>query len=102
VLFRSLKPESRVELGKLVALLNKNPGLKIEISGHSDNVGTPAYNIELSNNRAEAVYDYLVARGIDKSRLTYAGYGLTRPIDTNETEQGRANNRRTEFRITAK
>ena len=96
-----LKPESRTELEKLSALLKKNPKLKIEISGHTDNVGTADYNQKLSENRAKAVYDYLVSAGIASSRLTYAGHGLSRPIDTNDTEEGRANNRRTEFSITA-
>jgi outer membrane protein OmpA-like peptidoglycan-associated protein len=95
-----LKPESRTELEKLAALLKNNPKMKIEISGHTDIVGTPEYNQKLSENRAKAVYDYLVANGIVAGRLTYAGYGLTRPIDTNDTDPGRANNRRTEFSIT--
>jgi outer membrane protein OmpA-like peptidoglycan-associated protein len=95
-----LKPESRSELEKLAALLKKNPKLQIEISGHTDNVGTAEYNQKLSENRAKAVYDYLVSNGITSTRLTYAGYGLTRPIDTNDTDSGRANNRRTEFSIT--
>ena len=95
-----LKPESRVELEKLTDLLKRNPSLKIEISGHTDIMGTPQHNLELSNNRARAVYDYLVRHGISKERLTYAGYGITRPIDTNDTEEGRAKNRRTEFSVT--
>jgi outer membrane protein OmpA-like peptidoglycan-associated protein len=95
-----LKPESRVELEKLVELLKKNPKIRIEISGHTDIMGTPQHNLELSDNRAKAVYDYLVAHGISKDRMTYAGYGITKPIDSNDTEQGRANNRRTEFRVT--
>jgi outer membrane protein OmpA-like peptidoglycan-associated protein len=95
-----LKPESMTELVRLTDLLNKNPGLSIELSGHTDNVGTDAYNQKLSENRARAVYDYLVANGITSGRLSYAGYGLTRPVDTNDTEEGRANNRRTEFKIT--
>ena len=94
-----LKPESMTELQKLLGLMKKNPGLKVELSGHTDNVGTPSHNLELSKNRAKAVYDYLILAGIAASRLSYVGYGLTRPIDTNDTEQGRANNRRTEFRI---
>lgn len=94
-----LKPESRAELERLTTLLKKNPQIRIEISGHTDIVGTPEYNIELSRNRAKAVYDYLTSQDIAADRMTYAGYGLTRPIDTNETEEGRANNRRTEFRI---
>ncbi|MCX6283453.1 MAG: OmpA family protein [Bacteroidetes bacterium] len=94
-----LKPESLGELRKLLELMNKNPGIKVELSGHTDNVGTPAHNIELSRNRAKAVYDYLIANGVAEQRLSYAGFGLTRPVDSNESEQGRANNRRTEFRI---
>lgn len=95
----TLKPESMTELQKLLDLLKKNPGLKVELGGHTDNAGTPAHNLELSKNRAKAVYDYLILNGIAANRLSYEGYGLTRPIDTNDTEQGRANNRRTEFRI---
>ena len=94
-----LKPESRSELEKLILLLQSNGKIRIEISGHTDNAGTPLYNLTLSKNRAKAVFDYLVEHGISAGRLSYAGYGLTKPLDTNETEQGRANNRRTEFLV---
>jgi outer membrane protein OmpA-like peptidoglycan-associated protein len=95
----TLKSESLIELDRLVALLKANPSLRIEISGHTDNQGGAAYNVTLSKNRAKTVYDYLIGHGIDASRLAYEGYGLTRPVDTNATEEGRANNRRTEFRV---
>jgi outer membrane protein OmpA-like peptidoglycan-associated protein/tetratricopeptide (TPR) repeat protein len=94
-----LKPESEVELRKLIDMLNKNTRMKIEISGHTDNKGTADYNQKLSENRAKAVYNYLIEKGIDKNRLSYKGYGLSKPIDTNDTEEGRANNRRTEFKV---
>jgi outer membrane protein OmpA-like peptidoglycan-associated protein len=94
-----LKTESTAELEKLYDLLVKNPKLKIEISGHTDNVGDDKYNQVLSENRAKAVYDYLVLKGIAKERLTYKGYGETKPIETNDTEAGRAINRRTEFKV---
>lgn len=95
----ALKPESKTELEELVGYLNQNAGMKIEIGGHTDNVGSVEHNQELSENRANSVYQYLIAQGIDKTRLRYKGYGLTKPIDTNETEEGRAINRRTEFMI---
>ncbi|MBR9859645.1 OmpA family protein [bacterium] len=94
-----LKDESTAELEKLYQFLEQNPDLKIEISGHTDNQGSSAHNLELSKNRALAVYNYLVSKGIDESRLSYAGYGDTQPIADNETDEGRAKNRRTEFKI---
>lgn len=94
-----LKPESTVELEKLLNLLNQNPKMKIEISGHTDNVGDDKYNQTLSENRARSVYDYLISHSIAIERLSYKGYGETVPIDTNDTEEGRANNRRTEFKV---
>ena len=94
-----LKDESLAELQKLLGLLNKNPKLKIEISGHTDNVGSAEHNLELSRNRANAVYEYLLQHDIAKTRLSFAGYGFNQPIDVNTTEQGRANNRRTEFKV---
>lgn len=94
-----LKPESQVELDRLVQLLNDNPTLKIEISGHTDNVGKPADNLALSNNRAKAVVSYLVSKNIAVTRLTSKGYGETKPIADNKTEEGRAKNRRTEVKI---
>jgi len=97
-----LKPESVAELQKLVDFLNVNPGLKIEISGHTDNVGNDQLNQTLSENRAKAVYQYLVENKIDPARLQYKGYGKTQPIATNDTEEGRSQNRRTEFKIIAK
>lgn len=95
----TLRPESIPELERLIKLLNDVPTLKIEISGHTDNVGSELYNQELSEDRAKAVVDFLIAKGIDENRLEYKGYGLTQPIATNETEEGRAMNRRTEFKV---
>jgi outer membrane protein OmpA-like peptidoglycan-associated protein len=95
----TLKNESVTELEKLILLLLKNPKLRIDISGHTDNEGTAEYNLELSKNRAKTVYEYLIRQGISRERLTYSGYGLSRPVDVNTTEQGRAANRRTEFRV---
>ncbi|MBE9480254.1 MAG: PD40 domain-containing protein [Bacteroidetes bacterium] len=94
-----LKEESEIELMKLIGFLNNNPRIKIEISGHTDNIGEEEYNLILSQNRAKAVYDYLILNDIEKNRLTYKGYGFSLPNDTNETEEGRANNRRTEFKV---
>jgi outer membrane protein OmpA-like peptidoglycan-associated protein/tetratricopeptide (TPR) repeat protein len=96
-----LKPESQVELEKVVQLLLENPNLKIEISGHTDNVGKPADNLVLSNNRAKAVVSFLVSKGIAINRLVAKGYGETKPVADNGTEQGRADNRRTEVKVIA-
>ncbi len=95
-----LKPESLVELEKLTEFMNSNPGIRIKINGHTDNIGDPEYNMELSLRRAGAVAGYLAGSGIDESRIEYEGYGETMPLATNETEEGRAENRRTEFEIT--
>lgn len=95
----SLKPESKVELDRLLTLLKKYPSLKIEILGHTDNIGSPEHNMALSGNRAKTVVSYLVEKGIDKNRLTAKGMGETQPIASNDTEEGRASNRRTEFMI---
>ena len=94
-----LRDESLAELAKLLELLQKNPKLKIEISGHTDNVGAAEHNLELSGNRAKAVYIYLIQHGIAATRLSFAGYGFSQPIDDNTSEEGRANNRRTEFKV---
>ncbi len=94
-----LKPESEIELDKLVEFLVKNHNVSIEISGHTDNVGTAEYNKNLSLNRAKTVYEYLISKGIPANRLKYAGYGFSIPIASNDTPEGRALNRRTEFKI---
>lgn len=94
-----LKDESKMELNKLVALLKENPEISIEIGGHTDNTGDEKYNQKLSEQRAKSVVDYLVANGISADRLSYKGYGESAPIALNTTEEGRAANRRTEFRI---
>lgn len=94
-----LKPASKTELNKLTDLLIANPTIKIEVSGHTDNQGNAAANQILSENRAKAVYQYLIDHSISGTRLMYKGYGQTNPIATNDTEEGRALNRRTEFRV---
>lgn len=98
----TLRPESTNELERLTQLLNDVPNLKIEISGHTDSKGADDYNKKLSNNRAKAVVDYLVSKGIAADRLTYVGYGEEQPIATNDTDEGRQMNRRTEFKILSK
>ena len=95
----SLKDESEVELNTLVNFMRNNAILKVEIEGHTDNVGTETHNTMLSTNRAKAVYDFLVDNGIDANRMTYKGFGASQPIATNDTEKGRATNRRTAFRV---
>jgi outer membrane protein OmpA-like peptidoglycan-associated protein len=80
-------------------LLNENPSLKIEISGHTDNVGKPADNLLLSNNRAKAVVNYLISKNIPASRLIANGFGETKPVADNRTEEGKALNRRTEMKV---
>jgi len=97
-----LKPESVAELQKLVEFLNVNPTVHIEISGHTDNVGNDQLNQTLSENRAKAVYQYLISSQVNPARLVYKGYGKTQPIAPNTTDEGRQKNRRTEFMIIAK
>ncbi len=96
-----LKQKSEAELKKLIRFLFLNRKIKIEIGGHTDNVGSKEYNIKLSNNRARAVIQYLIKHKIPKERLSYKGYGYSLPIANNKTEKGRSLNRRTEFKITA-
>jgi len=89
-------------LQKLVEFLNVNPTVHIEISGHTDNVGNDQLNQTLSENRAKAVYQYLISSQVNPARLVYKGYGKTQPIAPNTTDEGRQKNRRTEFMIIAK
>jgi outer membrane protein OmpA-like peptidoglycan-associated protein len=94
-----LLPASNAELDKLVRLLKANPTLRIELGGHTDDVGSAASNLKLSDQRAHAVRDHLVAQGIAADRITARGYGMTRPIAANTSEEGRALNRRTEVTV---
>jgi outer membrane protein OmpA-like peptidoglycan-associated protein len=94
-----LKQESIVELDKVVVLLNDNPKLKILITGYTDNVGIAKDNLLLSNNRAKTVVTYLLSKGITQPRLTYKGFGATKPLADNKTETGKAINRRTELSV---
>ncbi len=98
----SLKKESFVELNKVVDFLKGNLTVEIEIAGHTDSRGADEYNLNLSQGRSQAVVDYIASQGIDSSRLTAQGYGETKPIETNDTDEGRANNRRVEFTVVKK
>jgi outer membrane protein OmpA-like peptidoglycan-associated protein len=92
-----IKPESEVELLEVVRLLQAHPKWKVEVQGHTDSVGTAMYNQQLSQRRAEAVRQFLIQRGIKPERIQARGYGSSRPIAPNTTEEGRALNRRTEI-----
>ncbi|NLE64024.1 MAG: OmpA family protein [Bacteroidales bacterium] len=96
----TLKPESYNTLNQLVELLKVKPQMEIEIAGHTDNVGTPESNVLLSQNRAKAVRNYLIQKEIAANRITTQGYGDTQPIASNQTPEGRQQNRRTVVRIT--
>ncbi len=94
-----LKAESEAELQKLISFLNTNSTVKLEIGGHTDNQGTEKYNLQLSKNRAKAVYQFLLENKIPAERLSYKGYGQSKPIETNDSDEGRSKNRRTEAKI---
>jgi outer membrane protein OmpA-like peptidoglycan-associated protein len=96
----TLLPESEPELKTLLKFLKENPGLSVEIGGHTDNVGTAGYNLELSGKRAVSVSEYLLRNGIPPGRLSSKGYGMDLPVASNDTEEGRSKNRRTTIKIT--
>ncbi len=98
----TLRSESTAELERLAKLLEDYPTIRIEISGHTDNQGSLTYNTRLSENRAKAVVEYLVSKGIVESRLEFKGYAYLEPIATNDTPEGRQQNRRVEFKILSK
>ena len=98
-----LKAESKAELQKIIAFIKANPTLKIEFGGHTDNSGDKAFNKTLSNNRAKAIYDYVIEKGaIPAANLSYKGYGDTKPKAPNDTPENKAKNRRTELKILSK
>ncbi|MBC8046318.1 MAG: PD40 domain-containing protein, partial [Fimbriimonadaceae bacterium] len=98
----ALLPESKTELLKVNELLTKNPEIKIKLNGHTDNVGSDNDNLQLSIDRALSVKTFLIEQGIDATRIVHAGYGETKPLTTNDTEEGRAQNRRTEMEIVSR
>jgi len=95
----NLRSESFVELDRVVQLLKENPGIEIEMSAHTDSKGADDYNYRLSDDRARSVREYIVSKGIDEKRIVSQGYGETKPVSTNETDEGRQLNRRVEFKI---
>ncbi len=98
----TLKKESFVELNKVVDFLKQNSTVEVEIAGHTDAKGSDDYNLNLSQGRSQSVVDYIISQGIDSSRLTAHGYGESKPIDSNDSTEGQANNRRVEFTILKK
>ncbi len=97
-----LRPESYPELNRFARFLKQHPDLLVEISGHTDNIGSAEYNMKLSKRRAEAVKQYLVSQGCNPKQLVVKGYGYTKPVSSNKTEQGRQQNRRVEFKVIGK
>ena len=95
----TLKKESFTQLNEVVDFLQDNPSVEVEISGHTDNKGSDDYNLKLSQGRAEAVVNYLIGHGVGNSRLIARGYGESKPVSTNNTDEGRAVNRRVEFTV---
>jgi outer membrane protein OmpA-like peptidoglycan-associated protein len=94
-----LKDKSITELEKMIRFLSANPSVRVEIGGHTDNSGSADYNRQLSERRANSVFTFLSGHGVDKKRLIPKGYGPDRPIASNDTEEGRSQNRRIEVRI---
>lgn len=95
----TIKPGSRANIDKAVEVMKKFPEIRVRITGHTDSIGGYRHNVDLSQRRAKSVKRYMVGNGIDQSRIETAGYGPDQPIDTNDTVEGRANNRRIEFSI---
>lgn len=97
-----LKPDSKPVIEEIVDAMLSRPKLKLEIQGHTDNVGSQEYNLKLSDDRAKSVYEAIVQAGIDPARLRYRGFGFSKPVASNSTEEGRSLNRRTQFVVLAK
>jgi outer membrane protein OmpA-like peptidoglycan-associated protein len=97
----TLKPQTRAELNELAGVLNKYPDTNILLAGHTDSTGREDYNLALSRRRAQSVADYLISQGVDPSRFTTQGFGPSEPLVSNETPEGRAQNRRVEVAIWA-
>ena len=93
---------SKYELDHLVELMAKYPTMRVELAGHTDNVGDAASNLTLSNSRATKVFEYLVAKGVSAARMSAKGYGQEQPLESNDSPEGRQANRRTELRIISK
>jgi len=95
----AIKPEAAQILDRLVAFMNENPSSKVSLSGHTDSIGTEAYNLKLSDRRWMSVRDYVVKEGVDSSRVSGQGFGESKPIASNATAEGRAKNRRVEIKV---
>jgi len=98
----NLKMDSKYELNEIAQILKSNSNVRVELGGHTDSVGDDAFNLDLSQRRAKSVVDYLRGQGVTPSNLVGKGYGENSPIETNDTEEGRQINRRTELRIISK
>ncbi|MBW2671710.1 MAG: OmpA family protein [Deltaproteobacteria bacterium] len=92
-----IKSDAHPMLDEAVVILKKNPSIKVEVDGHTDNVGPAEYNMKLSERRANSVMEYFIGKGVDAKRLTIKGFGLTKPAAGNDTKEGRAKNRRVEL-----
>jgi OOP family OmpA-OmpF porin len=95
----TVKPEAAQILDRLVAFMNENKDKRVNLSGHTDSIGTEKYNQGLSERRVKSVQDYVVKKGVDPSRVTGQGFGESKPIADNKTKEGRAKNRRVEIKV---
>jgi len=95
----TIKPEAEQILDRLVAFMNENKGSKVALSGFTDNVGTEAYNLKLSDRRWMSVRDYVAKKGVEGGRVSGQGFGESKPIADNKTAEGRAKNRRVEIKV---
>jgi len=95
----NIKPDGAAILDRLVVFMNENKDKKVSFSGHTDSIGTEAYNLKLSDRRWMSASDYLVKKGVDPSRVSGQGFGKSKPIADNKTAEGRAKNRRVEIKV---
>jgi len=95
----TIRPDAKVILDEAAAILKRNPDARVNVDGYTDSIGTKEYNQKLSERRAAAVADYLGNTGVDRSHLTARGFGMSNPVDTNKTKEGRAKNRRVELLV---
>ena len=95
----NIKSEAGAILDRLVAFMNENKDKRVALSGHTDSIGTPAYNQKLSERRVNSVKDYVVKKGVNSGRISGQGFGESKPIADNKTKEGRAKNRRVEIKV---